>query len=103
MIKQALCILPLLGIASCVTMSPAAKTIHDAEPKTVEHCMFLADLSTHGPTFANDQITMARKKLRNQAADIGATHLVWKAFQQGWNGSTVWAKAYRCGENTARF
>lgn len=97
MLKKTLFVLPLLGLTSCATLTPAAKLVRDAEKKSVEKCQFIGDLSSTANWSSSVNMEVARTWLRNEAAEKGATHLVWEAFGHGsYSTTTVWAKAYRC-------
>jgi hypothetical protein len=97
---KAVSIFPLLlfvVVCSC-GLSPAAKTILDADDHLVANCKFLGNV--HGSSgwggFAQGAgIENAKNGAREDAAKLGATHVVWVSESGGFM-PTGSARAYQC-------
>jgi hypothetical protein len=100
--KNRFLIISLLGLlTSCATvLTPGGRSMREAEAKGVENCEYLGDLhAASGHTMSGvEGIENARNMVRNQAAEKGATHIVWTAYSPvgAYLAGTVWVKAYRC-------
>jgi hypothetical protein len=93
--RLALIFLVIILLASCIAASPAAKKIIIADDYTVGNCTYLGKVhsySGHGGSLGLDN---AKNSCLNQAAKLGATHLVWTEIDMGW-GVSATGIAYRC-------
>src|SRR5262249_4982985 len=72
----------------------------DADEKMVADCKYLGDLyatSGWGGVMAGTGMGRAQKSIRRQAAEKGATHVVWATSVSGGGGSpAVTGGAYKC-------
>lgn len=100
----------LLVLSGCaVPISHSAKSIIDVNVIDVQelkekNCENLGDLeatSGWGNAMAAVGIRSAKNTIRNEAAKLGATHVVW-TNQSGGFVSFVHGRAYRCPQNTQR-
>jgi hypothetical protein len=69
----------------------------------VQQCTFLADLngsSGWGGLAASTGMQNAKNEVREKAAELGATHVVWNQTEAGWTPSSG-ARAYRCNPASA--
>jgi hypothetical protein len=88
-------------VCSC-GLSPAAKSILDADDHLVANCKFLGNV--HGSSgwggFAQGAgIENAKNGAREDAAKLGATHVVWVSESGGFM-PTGSARAYQCAPST---
>ena len=91
-------VLPLMLMGCATAPSPQAVAVRDADQKMVESCEFVGDVtgaSGWGGIAASVGTKNAQNEARDQAAGLGATHVVWSALAGGWSPS-VSGKAYRC-------
>ena len=90
-------------LASCAsTPSNRAANVKEADPGTVSRCQLLGTVigsSLIGGVVVKTGGTNAMVDAREQAADMGATHIVFMAVDSGNQYSTgkATARAYRCG------
>ena len=93
-------LLPLV-LASCATLrSPEATRIQEADAARVASCEFLSDLhfiSGYGGLTSVWAAREAHEAILQQAAQKGATHIVWNPSARLFFPSTS-GKAYRCGK-----
>jgi hypothetical protein len=94
-------VLPLMLMGCATTPSPQATAVRDADQKMVEGCEFVGDImgtSPLGVVFGGMSTANAREMAVGQAADRGATHMVWASITPPSFGSGAIAsgKAYRC-------
>lgn len=85
-----------LLLASC-SSSPKF-TVLDADENMVKSCSFIESVSGTsgvGGLFASQGVANAKNEARSQAADAGATHIVWSSVSGGMTAS-VSGNAYRC-------
>ncbi len=86
-------------LSGCATTpSPRALSIQDADYRKVENCQFIGDVhgsSGWGNLAASTGIQNAKNEAREQAAAMGATHIVWVQVAGGYSPYAV-GKAYRC-------
>ncbi len=101
---RVLTILPLIAVAACTATSDAPEvtqaTVRDADATTVANCQFLDTITQSqysGMLFAGSGLQAAQGKVRNAAAGIGATHIVWGAMNSGGAIQSATGSAYRCG------
>ena len=89
----------ILILFGCATApSPKASNIQDADYRQVKNCRFVGDVygsSGWGNLAASTGIQNAKNEAREQAAAIGATHIVWVQIVGG-SSPYVVGKAYRC-------
>jgi hypothetical protein len=82
-----------LGCAT--TLSTRARQVRDADPAMVQQCTFLGDLtgsSNWGGFAKGTGMENAKNEVREKAADLGATHVVFTHTQEG----STSGRAYRC-------
>lgn len=89
------CIVLLAGCSS----SPKF-TVFDADENTVKSCVFVESVSGTsgvGGLFASQGVSNAKNEARSQAANAGATHIVWNSVSGGMTAS-VSGNAYKCSK-----
>lgn len=97
-IQLSVVVLPILVSACATTLSPAARQVRVADTSMVSDCTFLGNAqgsSGWGNLAASTGMQNARNEAREQAADMGATHVVWENVEGGYSPS-AFGKAYRC-------
>jgi hypothetical protein len=74
--------------------------VRDASPQMVAGCKFLGMLqgsSGWGGAAASDVGAQnARNEVRDEAASLGATHVVWRSLSGGLGGGRAEGEAYSC-------
>lgn len=94
-----ICSLLCLSLSACATApSQSASVVRDADERTVANCQFLANVSGTsgwGNLAASAGINNAKNEGREQAAQLGATHIVWNVVQGGYS-PYVSGNAYKC-------
>ena len=89
----------LLFIIGCATtQSGSAARVRDADMKTVQNCQFVGDVhgtSGWGNLAASAGIQNAKNEAREQAATMGASHIIWTGTAGGYS-PYVTGKAYNC-------
>ena len=88
----------LFLLASCSSSPKFA--IFDADENTVKSCLFVESVSGTsgvGGLFASQGVANAKNEARSQAADAGATHIVWSSVSGGMTAS-VSGNAYKCSK-----
>lgn len=88
------------AVAGCATATVQdAQSVVDADAQAVAACRFLGEVAGTpgwgGGTTAPTALAQARQAARNQAAKLGATHIVWTGLYNSWVPSAR-GKAYRC-------
>ena len=89
-------------LSACSALSDKAALVHEADRELVkqQNCKFLGNVSittsTQGQTFAAG-IDTAKNLAREEAADMGASHIVWTDTERGFV-TTVKGEAYDCGK-----
>ena len=88
-----------IALAGCaVQPSQEARLIRDADRSSVRDCKFATSVSGSsgwGNMAASTGIQNAKVEAREQAADRGATHIVWTSVQGGY-APNVAGNAYSC-------
>jgi len=83
---------------ACLPRAYAGNQILDADADKVAHCTFVRDVegrSVFGERLKNQAVSKAKEDARSQAAQAGATHIVWGKVSST-DITTVAGKAYRC-------
>src|SRR3954447_2160446 len=92
----------LAGCSNALT-SEGAK-VQEADEKMVAQCSFVGSVT--GISMAGNTQTQAMERARNsardQAAKLGATHVVLADMTPARHSYTVSGRAYRCGDNAAK-
>ena len=95
----------LLVVSGCVSLtpiapSPAAAAIRDADENMVTKCNYVGLVTGSSSLGGPGQDTgraNAQTAVREQAAKLGATHIVWSTVYSSWQGGAgAQGKAYRC-------
>ena len=79
------------------TLSQSAANVKDADMKMTENCKFLGEVcgsSTWGGIEA--RVEAAKNEVREKAASLGATHIVWQGISSSGAQIVVSGKAYLC-------
>jgi hypothetical protein len=81
-------LLALVGVLfmACGTTTAAGSRIGDLDATSAVNCEYLSDIyesQYSGMLFAGPGLEGARAKVRNRAAEIGATHDVWASMAAG--------------------
>ena len=97
----------LLSVMSgcATTLSPAAAKIREVGKENVSECKYLGEVT--GSSQVGSQIDeayhtgedRAQSEAKEKAAQLGATHIVWRKFIKG-TPVFVIGDAYLCGETT---
>lgn len=87
-----------LTTGCATTLNEKAETLAEADANQVSKCKFLGDVQGSkfsGLAFAESGLKDAKNEVKNNAADLGATHIVWGSIS---TGATQFAsaKAYNC-------
>lgn len=88
-----------LGLLACATSSGVGSPVLDLDPDSARGCRYLGDVTEtqySGMLFAGQGIEAARDKVRDSAAAMGATHVVWGSMSAGGAVQAASAKAYAC-------
>lgn len=90
----------VMAMAACSTApSQHAASVKEADDKMVADCEFLGSVSGFsgfgGPGGSGIGMARSKNSAREQAADKGATHVVWLTVAGGYNSSAT-GKAYKC-------
>lgn len=94
----ALIVLSILFTGCSTSLSPQAINVKDADFRTVENCQFAGDVhgsSGWGNLAASTGIQNAKNEAREQAAALGATHVIWGGLAGGYS-PYVSGKTYIC-------
>jgi len=87
-----------LPLFACLPIAHAGNPVLDADAEKVAHCTFVKDVegrSVFGERLKNPAVSKAKEDARSQAAQAGATHIVWGKISST-DITTVAGKAYRC-------
>lgn len=90
--------LVLIGAGCATTLSPAAARIQPADQSTVAGCTFVGDVSGSsgwGNLAASQGMQNAKNEGLEQAAAMGATHVVWVNIVGGYSPYAN-GKSYKC-------
>ncbi len=86
-------------LASCaVAPSPAASRVQEADAQMVASCKYVGEVqgsSGWGNLAASAGMENAKNEARENAARLGATHILWNNITGGYS-PFVSGKAYRC-------
>jgi len=99
--RFAWCLIVLgLGVAAgcALPTSQRARSVTSADESTVAGCAYLEDVtgwSGWGNLAQDAGMKNARNQARERAAELGATHVVWRGLAGGYSPNVV-ARAYRC-------
>ena len=92
-------LLSILPCSGCVTtLTPAARQIHSSDERMVANCEFLGEVqgsSGFGNLAATQGMQNARNEAMEQAAQLGATNIVWTNIAGGFSPYAT-GRAYRC-------
>lgn len=100
--KPILVAISCILLPACTSISNKAASIKETNLKMVKelNCKFLGKVSvttsTRGQSFA-EGINEAKNLAREEAADLGATHILWTDTERGFV-STVKGDAYYCSK-----
>lgn len=90
-----------LLLCACATSNGAGRQVRDLDPAGAEACRYIADITESqysGMLFAGQGLDQARAKVRDSAAEMGATHVVWSSMAAGGAVQAASAKVYECPE-----
>ena len=94
----------LLLTACSSALTPEGAKVQEADEKMVAQCTFLGSVS--GISMAGNTQTQAMERARNsardQAAKLGATHVVLGDMTPARHSYTVSGRAYRCGGDSTK-
>lgn len=94
-----LALVSLVTLSSCTTtLSASARNVKDADITIIEKCNFLGDVqgsSGWGNLAASAGMQNAKNEAREEAAVMGATHIVWTSVAGGYSPYAT-GKAYLC-------
>ena len=97
--KFILLVVALLLMAGCTTsLSTRAMKVQDADITIMERCKFVGDVqgsSGWGNLAASAGMQNAKNEAREQAAEMGATHVIWSGVAGGYSPYAT-GKAYMC-------
>src|SRR5689334_6971396 len=89
-----------LSLCACATApSERAARIKDADPKIVDACTYVGEVEGTsiwgGPGGHGAAVSNSKNEARDQAAALGATHIVWNSTSES-SLTAVGGRAYRC-------
>lgn len=93
------CAVALVLSGCAATPSREALTVHDADAATVSHCRFLSDVTGTSAQLAlgsANRISSAKDDARAQAAELGATAIVWSPVRLQRGTFVANGSAYLC-------
>ncbi len=94
-----LVVLGLVVLTGCaLPTSQLALSVKAADEPMVAQCEYLDEVtgwSGWGNLAQDAGMTNARNQARERAAELGATHVVWRGLTGGYSPNVV-ARAYRC-------
>jgi hypothetical protein len=97
--RRSILLLALLTMTGCTTsLSARAMKVQDADMATVARCRFVGDVqgsSGWGNLAASAGMQNAKNEGREQAATMGATHVIWTGVAGGYSPYAT-GKAYIC-------
>ena len=88
----------LISAGCATTLSPAAASIQPADQSTIVGCTFVGDVSGSsgwGNLAASQGMQNAKNEGLEQAAAMGATHVIWVNIAGGYSPYAN-GKAYKC-------
>ena len=93
--------LTLSGCATALTHEAARITqVNDSERSQVKDCKTMGEVmgtSSYGGFFMQEAgKNYAKNQAMNEAANMGATHVVWTTAQGGFFGGSAYGVAYKC-------
>jgi hypothetical protein len=92
-------LLALAILAGCaLPTSQRARSVQAADEAMVARCQYLDEVtgwSGWGNLAQDAGMKNARNQARERAAELGATHVVWRGLTGGYTPNVV-ARAYRC-------
>ena len=89
-----------IALGGCTTISEQGRMVRDASSDMVKSCQFVGFV--HGSSawagmMSSTALESARAEARNEAAELGATHIVWKVQDSNaFTGQNASGDAYRC-------
>lgn len=86
-------------LLACATARGPARPIWESDGRDLAACRFVgtfAGSSMLAGWKAREGIERAKEEAMAQAADAGATHVVWQGMGTSWGGSSAAANAYWC-------
>jgi len=89
----------LFAAASQAKSGDLWESIADIDATRAAHCDFLGDVVESkrlGIFFAAEAVKIARDRVRREAAERGATHVLWMPLSSAGMVQTASGKAYRC-------
>ncbi len=90
----------MLGLGACATVvAPTHHAVKEAAPLQVLQCNLLKTISATSPfygVFAGLALQSIKEMLLNEAAEIGATHIVFGQSEVVYGSTTQHAQAYFC-------
>ncbi len=94
-----LAIVSLFALSGCTTsLSASARKVQDADMTILGKCNFLGDVqgsSGWGNLAASAGMQNAKNEAREEAAAMGATHIMWTGIAGGYSPFAT-GKAYNC-------
>lgn len=98
--------LSLAGCATALTTEAARITQVDRNDRTtVKDCKTMGEVvgtSSYGGLFMQEAgKSYAKNQAMNEAANMGATHVVWTTAEGGFFGGKAYGVAYKCGKVAA--
>lgn len=95
--------LSILLLAGCATQRTVeAQRIIETDESSVKHCRLMGEASGSSQYggFAMQETgkSNAKNEALNQAANMQATHVVWKTAQGGFFGAQAMALVYNCNK-----
>jgi len=97
--KIVLLLIAFVAMTGCTTsLSARAMKVQDADTVTVARCRFVGDVqgsSGWGNLAASAGMQNAKNEGREQAATMGATHVIWTGVAGGYSPYAT-GKAYSC-------
>jgi hypothetical protein len=88
-----------LSLYGCVSASPKAQSIKEADERMIANCEFLGTISSSsgwGGVAREGGLQNAKNDALNKAAEKGATHLIWTNVDESWWSPRVAGRAYLC-------
>jgi len=101
---RSLVTLIVASLFACASPTGEGSRVLDLAPENAEQCRYLGDVTESqysGMLFAGQGLEQARAKVRDAAAKLGATHVVWSSMAAGGAVQAASAKAYECAETPA--
>jgi len=96
--RQLVLFVPIL-IGCAPALTPSGAKVAESDGRGLESCKFLGSVqgsNTAGSAFTESSLERARIRARNEAGNLGATHVVWDSMLKSGITHTVSAKAYAC-------